>query len=71
MPSYRYTAYDASGKLRKGVIDAPSSTRAGELLADQSLVAVEIVEGAAASIKKGKVFTLAYHSLSVRGLRHI
>ena len=68
MPSYRYTAYDASGKLRKGVIDAPSSTRAGELLADQSLVAVEIVEGAAASIKKGKVFTLTYHSLFCKGL---
>lgn len=68
MPSYRYSAYDASGKLRKGVIDAPSSTRAGELLAEQNLVAVEIVEGATASLKKGKVFGLAYHSLFCKGL---
>ena len=63
MPSYRYSAYDTSGKLRKGIIDAPSSTRAGELLAEQNLVAVEIIEGAAESVKKGKVFGLAYHSL--------
>ncbi|MDI9370260.1 MAG: type II secretion system F family protein [Synergistaceae bacterium] len=68
MPSYRYSAYDATGKLRKGVIDAPSSVRAGELLAEQNLVAVDIVEGAAASVKKGKVFTLAYHSLFCKGL---
>ena len=68
MPSYRYSAYDTSGKLRKGIIDAPSSTRAGELLAEQNLVAVEIIEGAAESIKKGKVFGLAYHSLFCKGL---
>lgn len=68
MPSYRYSAYDASGKLRKGIIDAPSSTRAGELLAEQNLVAVEIIEGAAESVKKGKVFGLAYHSLFCKGL---
>lgn len=68
MPSYRYSAYDTSGKLRKGIIDAPSSTRAGELLAEQNLVAVEIIEGAAESVKKGKVFGLAYHSLFCKGL---
>ena len=68
MPSYRYSAYDKSGKLRKGIIDAPSSTRAGELLAEQNLVAVEIIEGAAESVKKGKVFGLAYHSLFCKGL---
>jgi type II secretory pathway component PulF len=68
MPSYRYSAYDEAGKLRKGVIDAPSSTRAGELLADQRLIAVEIVEGATDSVKKGKVFGLAYHSLFCKGL---
>ncbi|HPE67512.1 MAG TPA: type II secretion system F family protein, partial [Synergistales bacterium] len=61
-------AYDKSGKLRKGIIDAPSSTRAGELLAEQNLVAVEIIEGAAESVKKGKVFGLAYHSLFCKGL---
>lgn len=68
MPSYRYSAYDTSGKLRKGILDAPSSTRAGELLAEQNLVAVEIIEGAAESVKKGKVFGLAYHSLFCKGL---
>lgn len=68
MPSYRYSAYDTSGKLRKGIIDAPSSTRAGELLAEQNLVAVEIIEGAAESVKKGKAFGLAYHSLFCKGL---
>ena len=68
MPSYRYSAYDTSGKLRKGIFDAPSSTRAGELLAEQNLVAVEIIEGAAESVKKGKVFGLAYHSLFCKGL---
>ncbi len=68
MPSYRYSAYDTAGKLRKGIIDAPSSTRAGELLADQNLVAVEIIEGAAESVRKGKVFGLAYHSLFCKGL---
>ena len=68
MPSYRYSAYDKSGKLRKGIIDAPSSTRAVELLAEQNLVAVEIIEGAAESVKKGKVFGLAYHSLFCKGL---
>lgn len=68
MPSYRYSAYDTSGKLRKGILDAPSSTRAGELLAEQNLVAVEIIEGAAESVKKGKIFGLAYHSLFCKGL---
>jgi len=68
MPSYRYTAYDSSGKLRKGVVESPSGARAGELLAEQNLVAVDISEVAAEAVKRGKVFSLSYHSLFCRGL---
>lgn len=68
MPSFRYSAYDESGKLRKGVVDAPSSVRAGELLAVKGLVAVDILEGASERGRAGKIFGLSYHTLFCRGL---
>ncbi len=68
MPAYRYSAYDGSGKLRKGVVDAPSSVRAGEILAEKGLVAVDIVEGSPERARRGSPFSLSYHALFCRGL---
>ena len=68
MPSFRYTAYGEDGRLRKGILDAPSPVRAGEILAGQGLVAVEIIEGASEHGRRGKPFGLSYHSLFCRGL---
>ena len=68
MPTYRYSAYDGSGKIRKGVVDAPSSVRAGEILSEKGLVPVDIREGASEKGHKGRPFGLSYHALFCRGL---
>ena len=68
MPAFNYTAYDGAGKIRKGRLDAPSSLRAAELLADRGLVAVDIREAAARNGGRKKPFTLSYHGLFCRGL---
>lgn len=68
MPAFSYTAYDGDGKIRKGSLDAPSSLRAAEILADQGLVAVDIQEAAGRKEGRKKPFTLAYHGLFCRGL---
>lgn len=68
MPAYRYSAYDETGRLRKGTVDAPSSVRAGELLAAQGLTAVDIAEVTGRKGRRGRVFGLSYHALFCRGL---
>ncbi len=68
MPAYRYSAYDETGRLRKGTVDAPSSVRAGELLAAQGLTAVDIAEVTGRKARRGRVFGLSYHALFCRGL---
>ncbi len=68
MPAFRYTAYDETGKVRKGTVDAPSSVRAGELLAAQGLTAVDIAEGVQRKAGRRRGFGLSYHALFCRGL---
>ncbi len=44
MPSYRYSAYDGKGNLKKGKIEAQGTQQAAESLALQGLVVVEMAE---------------------------
>ncbi|MGI6253524.1 MAG: type II secretion system F family protein [Aminivibrio sp.] len=67
MPAFRYTAYDREGRQRRGVLDAPSAARAGEVLAGRGLTVVEISEGVEKK-RAGKAFNLSYHALFCRGL---
>lgn len=68
MPAFRYTAYDETGTVRKGTVDAPSSLRAGELLAAQGLTAVDIAEATGRKTGRRRGFGLSYHALFCRGL---
>lgn len=68
MPAFRYAAYDEGGRLQRGTVEAPSASRAGELLAARGLTAVEIAEAAQRKKKGRKAFDLSYHALFCRGL---
>ena len=68
MPVFRYAAYDGEGRLERGAVDAPSASRAGELLAARGLTAVEIAEAVQRKKRVAKAFDLSYHALFCRGL---
>lgn len=44
MPTYRYSAYDSKGNLKKGRIESPGTQQAAESLAVQGLVVVDMSE---------------------------
>ncbi len=68
MPSYRYSAYDGKGALKKGKLDAPGTQQAAETLALQGLVVVEISEDSSSGPKRVRHLSLDDHETFCRSL---
>lgn len=68
MASYKYSAYDGKGNLKKGKIDAPGTQQAAESLALQGLVVVEISEDLSTGSKKVRSLSLDDHETFCRSL---
>ncbi len=68
MTTYRYSAYDSEGKLRRGRIDGASSESALKELSLQGLVVVEIAAEERKRTVSGRPLSLASHVLFCKSL---
>lgn len=68
MSSFRYSAYDSDGKLRKGSVDAASAESAMKELVVRGLVPVDVREESGRGMSRRKKLSLQGHVLFCRSL---